>query len=259
MAKSGVIVTLGHGGKATLYRGLLKPEDARAIKADAKHKAKGPKAKPEEKGMSQSLVESLTSHRTVALQIRLANSPKIALIAALHALIQSVTTGHVDSPIQINTNRELPRDEGAAKSGEAKAVDARVKTLKNVAPDDTMKLWAWLSKKDQTELLEILVVCAAASLDAIYTVEPDKKQKAVAVLIADALKLDMTKHWEATAASYFDRVSSTQIVAAVTEACGKAEAAKLTGMKKGDMAKAAERLLKGRGWLPAILRGGKGA
>ena len=62
MAKSGVIVTLGHGGKATLYRGLLKPEDARAIKADAKHKAKGPKAKPEEKGMSQSLVESLTSH-----------------------------------------------------------------------------------------------------------------------------------------------------------------------------------------------------
>ena len=32
---------------------------------------------------------------------------------------------------------------------------------------------------------------------------------------------------------------------------------KLSGMKKGSMAKAAERLLKGKGWLPAVLRGAK--
>jgi ParB family chromosome partitioning protein len=56
---------------------------------------------------------------------------------------------------------------------------------------------------------------------------------------------------------FFDRVSSAQIISAATEACGKDEAAKLAGMKKGDMAKAAERLTKGEGWLPAIPRGGK--
>ena len=67
----------------------------------------------------------------------------------------------------------------------------------------------------------------------------------------------MTDYREATAASYFDRVSSAQIIGAVTEACGKAEAAKLSGMKKGSMAKASERLLKGKGWLPAVLRGAK--
>jgi hypothetical protein len=32
----------------------------------------------------------------------------------------------------------------------------------------------------------------------------------------------MTDYWEATAASYFDRVSSAQIIGAVTESCGKA-------------------------------------
>jgi ParB family transcriptional regulator, chromosome partitioning protein len=37
----------------------------------------------------------------------------------------------------------------------------------------------------------------------------------------------------------------------------KGEAAKLSGMKKGSMAKAAEQLLKGKGWLPAVLRGAK--
>ena len=67
----------------------------------------------------------------------------------------------------------------------------------------------------------------------------------------------MTDYWEATAASYFDRVSSAQIIGAVTEVVRKGEAAKLSGMKKGSMAKAAEQLLKGKGWLPAVLRGAK--
>jgi hypothetical protein len=31
----------------------------------------------------------------------------------------------------------------------------------------------------------------------------------------------MTDYWEATAADYFDRVSSAYIIGAVTEACGK--------------------------------------
>ena len=36
MAKSGCIITLGHGDKADIKRGLLKPEDMKAIKAEAK-------------------------------------------------------------------------------------------------------------------------------------------------------------------------------------------------------------------------------
>lgn len=41
---------------------------------------------------------------------------------------------------------------------------------------------------------------------------------------------------------------------AVTEAVGAEEAGRIAGMKKPDMAEAAERLLAGRGWLPPVLR-----
>ena len=126
-------------------------------------------------------------------------------------------------------------------------------------PKDGDKLWDHLLKQDQKRLLEILAVCVASTVDTVHCVNRSTvyhaDETAVAQLTA-ALKLDMTDYWEATAASYFDRVSSAQIIAAVTEACGKAEAAKLTGMKKAAMAKAA---VKGKGWLPAILKGGKGA
>jgi ParB family transcriptional regulator, chromosome partitioning protein len=67
----------------------------------------------------------------------------------------------------------------------------------------------------------------------------------------------MADYWEANEDSYLGRVSKDLVLEAVTEACGKAEAAKLAAMKKGAAAKAAARLMKGKGWLPDILRGGK--
>lgn len=89
--------------------------------------------------------------------------------------------------------------------------------------------------------------------------EPD--QEDVSDLIAEALKLDIAKHWEATAANYFDRISAAQIIAAVTEGGSKADASEIRSkhraIKKTELAKLAEKLLKGKGWIPAILRGGK--
>jgi len=64
----------------------------------------------------------------------------------------------------------------------------------------------------------------------------------------------MTGTWSATAAGYFSRVSKARVLEAVTEAVGAEEAGRIAGMKKADMAEAAERLLAGRGWLPEVLR-----
>ncbi len=40
----------------------------------------------------------------------------------------------------------------------------------------------------------------------------------------------------------------------MTEAAGAQEAGRIAGFKKADMAEAAERLVEGKGWLPAPLR-----
>lgn len=63
----------------------------------------------------------------------------------------------------------------------------------------------------------------------------------------------MTGTLSATAAGYFSRVSKARVLEAVTEAVGAEEAGRIAGMKKADMAEAAERLLEGRGWLPGCL------
>jgi ParB family transcriptional regulator, chromosome partitioning protein len=49
-------------------------------------------------------------------------------------------------------------------------------------------------------------------------------------------------------------VSKTLICDAVRESIGTGAAAKIAGLKKDTMAKRAEALLAGKGWLPAILR-----
>ncbi len=66
--------------------------------------------------------------------------------------------------------------------------------------------------------------------------------------------LDMAEWWQATAESYFARVPKVRILDAVAEAVSPAEAAKLSGLKKAELAEAAQALLKDRRWLPVVLR-----
>jgi hypothetical protein len=59
---------------------------------------------------------------------------------------------------------------------------------------------------------------------------------------------------QATAASYFGNVSKERIIEAVREGASDSEARRFAGVKKRAMAKAAETLLRDKGWLPSILR-----
>ena len=64
----------------------------------------------------------------------------------------------------------------------------------------------------------------------------------------------MAEYWQPTAEGYFGRVSKQQTLAAVNEGAGKEAAENLAKLKKDELAKEAEKRLKGSGWLPAILR-----
>jgi ParB family chromosome partitioning protein len=60
--------------------------------------------------------------------------------------------------------------------------------------------------------------------------------------------------WKPTIDNYLGRVTKPRILEAVREAKGEPSAQLIDHLKKGDMAKEAEHLLDGSGWLPEPLR-----
>ena len=73
--------------------------------------------------------------------------------------------------------------------------------------------------------------------------------------LAQAVGLDMVEAgWRPTVDNYLGRVTKRRILEAVREAKGERRAQLIDHLKKGDMAKEAERLLAGTGWLPEPLR-----
>ena len=73
--------------------------------------------------------------------------------------------------------------------------------------------------------------------------------------LARAVGLDMVEAgWRPTVENYLGRVTKPRIREAVREAKGDQAAQLIDHLKKAEMAKQAERLLEGTGWLPDPLR-----
>ena len=99
--------------------------------------------------------------------------------------------------------------------------------------------------------------CASLTLDAVQ--EPGSRRPpalADADRLGDAVGLDLVASgWAPTAANYLGRVTKAHILEAVREARGVAAVQLIDHLRKADMAREAERLLAGTGWLPEPLRG----
>ena len=86
-ARAGAIVSVDHGGKLVVLRGLIRPEDMKAKKADSDDEAgSGDMEQPAAPCFSAALAGDLTAHRTAALRAMLADRPDIGLAAAVQAL-----------------------------------------------------------------------------------------------------------------------------------------------------------------------------
>jgi ParB family transcriptional regulator, chromosome partitioning protein len=74
-------------------------------------------------------------------------------------------------------------------------------------------------------------------------------------VLARMVGLDMVAAgWTTSVDNYLGRVTKPRILEAVREAKGESSAQLIDHLKKGDMAREAERLLEGTGWLPEPLR-----
>ena len=221
------------------------------------------------KPLPERLVGELTAHRTLALRDAVANNPQVALTALLHKLcldtFQHSAPGacleasvrHAFFPVQSADLKD---------SQSAKAVADRHGAWKAELPKDDRALWDWLTSIDDARRAALLAHCVSFGVNALYekgdryggpgvSAHGVQQRIAQADRLARAVHLDMVEAgWRPTVDNYLGRVTKPRILEAVREAKGDQAAQLIDHLKKAEMAKEAERLLDGTGWLPEPLR-----
>ncbi|MCR1762576.1 chromosome partitioning protein ParB, partial [Pseudomonas aeruginosa] len=121
-------------------------------------------------------------------------------------------------------------------------------------PQDGVELFAVLLAMPQDELVRLLAVCVAVTVD---VVTPRVAQHQPGAELAQAVGLDMGAWWKPTAEGYFKHVAKAVILEAVGEFAPK-HVNRLAKLKKADIASEAERLVEGTGWMPAVFTAEQG-
>lgn len=265
-AAAGAIVTVDRNGEAVIHRGLLREAEAKALRtlerlrqgfgSEADNDDEGEEADnaPKTAAMSDRLAQRLSAHRTAALQIEVARHPQVALAALVHGMVQTVLHGSYyghDLPLGVKLTQQ-DRLEGMAPDWPESPAAMALRELQQVAgealPEDSAELFAALLAKPQDELVRLLAVCVASTVD-VVTLRATQHQPGAE--LAQAVTLDMAAWWQPTAEGYFQHVPKAAILEAVGEFAPE-HVTRLAKLKKGDIASEAERLADGTGWMPAI-------
>ena len=281
IAHGGAFVVLHHDGSVRVERGFVRLEDEALADPQPEPEAEGDALPPqtvedeqpedgdedvqdvegdEEPGkpISDSLTRDLSAYRTLALRVALADQIDMALVALTHTLTAQLFYSYAEAGClevrptvtPLGSHADSIEDTPlAARAGEQREAWAER------MPRDVADLWGFIVALDDEKRLALLAHCASRTVNALR-LPWDRKPRTLqtADRLASALALDVAKDWTPTVDSYFGRVTKAHIVEAVAEGVSEDAARRIADMKKPDMARAAEQLLAGTGWLPAVLR-----
>ena len=223
------------------------------------------------KPLPERLVTELTAHRTLALREAVGNHPHVALTLLLHKLVtdtfRSVSASGGCLEAKIGQVYFAVQAVDLNESVSAKMVDARHEHWQAALPfSDDDAQWIHLCALGDAPRLALLAHCVSFGVNALQErtntysgngvpAHGLARRMAQADRVARETGIDMVEaDWVPTVENYLGRVPKMSILEAVREAKGDGTAQLIDHLKKGDMAKEAERLLAGSGWLPEPLR-----
>ncbi|MDH0056474.1 ParB/Srx family N-terminal domain-containing protein [Stutzerimonas stutzeri] len=250
LSVAGAVVTIDRSGAAMIHRGLLREAEANALRTleqlrqgqggsegmsdDAGDLAEQPKAA----SLSDRLAQRLSVHRTAALQVEVARHPQVALAALVHGMVQTILQAgpHCDGmPLGVRLTVRDRLDTLAPYWPESPAVVA-LHELRQAwgekLPQESGELFAALLAMPQYELVRLLAVCVAATVDVIT---PRVALHQPGTELAQAVGLDMAAWWKPTAEGYFKHIAKAAILGAVGEFAPK-HVNQLAKLKKTDIA-----------------------
>ncbi|MET4418840.1 ParB N-terminal domain-containing protein [Bradyrhizobium sp. RT3a] len=280
VARGGAFVILNHDGTIRIERGFIRSEDDKHH-AEAGHD--GDAEAPDEEGggdnpttrdgeggeeeneeedgeqrLSDTLVRDLSAHRTLGLRLNLGEQPDVAIVAVTHALAAQIfytgANAHVVGIQPVKTDLAT-HAVGIEDTPAGKAWSDRHANWARQMPRDAAQLWEFVVELDHDSRMALFAHCTALTVNAVklpFDLRP--RALATASRLAGAVALDMTGYWRPTVRSYLGRVTKAGILEAVREGVSEESAQRISGMKKAEMAAAAEELLAATDWLPPLLR-----
>ena len=289
IAAAGIFVSIDGEGRPRIERGFVRPEDEAPTEpgegsvdhvqettgSDGAHQravittggaptgsgseTEAPEEDDAVRPLSDRLVTELTAHRTLALRDALANEPRVAFQAVLHALCLNAFYRYASSTcLEITAKRSAfsAQAPGLAETRSAKAIDSRHEQWAKQMPQEPANLWRALSEFDADSQAALFAHCASLTVNVVrepWNRRPDAFEHGDQ--LARAVDLDMAAAgWAPSVDNYLGRVPKARILEAVREAKGEPSAQLIEHLKKADMATEAARLLFGTGWLPEPLR-----
>lgn len=289
-ARAGVFVSLSHDGRLRIDRGYVRPEDEPIAEGAGDDESQadgaarcgptvsvggqlqtGEQADDEDdaiRPLPDRLVSELTAERTLALRDALAQAPGAAFLALLHALCLSVFRSHVQAGcVQIGVTQAWLGNAAPnlRETSWSQSIQQRHEQWADRLPSEPNELWLALAAMAHEEQMALLAHCVSLGVNALFEAAKGfdgrisahgvAQRIAAADALAGVVGLDMAEAgWAPTVDNYLGRVTKPRIIEAVREAKGDATAVLIEHLKKGDMAREAERLLAGTGWLPEPLR-----
>ncbi len=241
-AGAGVILRIGAGGDLSMTMGVVRPATAAVAKAFAKIEGSDPAqalaAVKAEQPETAALTLRLSQQRTLAMRDAMLASPQVALAALLAA---TIATDPYNAPTRVTLNGY---SEGTGGPGaDAETYEAAFRRLADLPVDDLLTVAAGMAGK-ALDLQVHGVGVTPSSAKGGKTLE--------ARLDATRLGEALRERWDAP--DFFKSAPKAVALRAVAEVLGQAEADRIAGLTKPEIAAVALARVVPTGWLPPELR-----
>ena len=205
MKACGAIVTVNSEGQVVVHRGVVGEEDTlpkasgkQSGAQDDTEETAAPGKSPKSP-VSEKLASRLTAYRSKAMQICMADQPKMALAITVYGMVQSLNHcfgTRLPAGANLSLNFSLSSSaEDIQETPAALGLKAILTERTRQLPRGGRALLVALTELSENELVNLLAVCTAHTVNAVT----GREGYVPGDMLAHLLKVDMRQWWTATA------------------------------------------------------------